>query len=93
VCHPFAQHAKTAPTCVRVLAPVALRNGYLSPNLVICQPEMRIAMAWTWGVSLGAYGDHPGRSSQNGVIGSNLMRDIGQLDAGNHAAVKGRLAL
>jgi hypothetical protein len=42
---------------------------------------------------LGAYGDHRGRSSQNGVIGSNLMRDIGQLDAGNHAAVKGRLAL
>ena len=41
------------------------------------------------GFALGSHGDHPGRSSQTRVIGSDLAGDVGQLDAGNHAAVKG----
>jgi hypothetical protein len=39
--------------------------------------------------ALGSHGDHPGRSIQTRVIGSDLTGDIGQLDAVNHAAVKG----
>ena len=39
--------------------------------------------------ALGSHGDHPGRSSQTRVISSDLTGDIGQLNAGNHAAVKG----
>jgi hypothetical protein len=42
------------------------------------------------GFALGSHGDHPGRSSQTRVISSDLTGDIGQLDGGNHAVVKGR---
>ena len=41
------------------------------------------------GFALGSHGDHPGWSSQTRVISSDLAGDVGQLDAGNHAAVKG----
>jgi hypothetical protein len=30
--------------------------------------------------ALGSHGDHPGRSSQASVIGSDLTDDVGQLD-------------
>jgi hypothetical protein len=35
------------------------------------------------GFALGSHGDHPGRSSQTGVIGGDLAGDVGQLDACN----------
>jgi hypothetical protein len=42
-----------------------------------------------FGFALGSHGDQPGMNSQTRVIGSDLTGDVGQLDAGNHAAVKG----
>jgi hypothetical protein len=41
------------------------------------------------GFATGSHGDHSGRSSQTRVIGSDLTGDVGQLNAGNHAAVMG----
>jgi hypothetical protein len=53
----------------------------LKPRFALFDGELSFAV--------GSHGDHPGRSSQTRVISSDLTGDIGQLDAGNHAAVKG----